>query len=140
MHMDTYVEMFDSPKSISTIKKNRKAKAKRQRTLLAKAHKTVTFAATANLEKAIQQTKGKVAKIAQECRETNRKFRDREFDLFLDDDDCLYNDKSETFSVSGTKRVAQIFEKPQFFIDGANYRDIQQGGIGDCWFIAALAV
>src|SRR5437016_5230635 len=110
-------------KEISTVKKLRKDKAKKQRENLA--HKNVSFAATSNLEMAIKQTKKKVEMIAKECRATNRKFRDREFDLYLDGYDCLYFDHSEDFSDFGVKRVSQIFEKPQFFIDGAEYNDIK---------------
>ena len=36
------------------------------------------------------------------------------------------------------KRVEDIFEKPQFFIDGASAEDVHQGEDGDCWFLAAL--
>ncbi|GBC00137.1 hypothetical protein RclHR1_03760001 [Rhizophagus clarus] len=49
---------------------------------IAAANKTVRFAATSSLEVAIKQTKKKVEMIAKECHATNRKFRDREFDLY----------------------------------------------------------
>ncbi|GBB88679.1 hypothetical protein RclHR1_15230004 [Rhizophagus clarus] len=125
---------------MSTVKNLRMDKAKKHIEDLAAANKTLSFAATANLEVAIKQTKKKVEMIAKECRATNRKFRDREFDLYVDVYDCLYFENAEKFETSGIKRVSQIFEKPQFFIDGSEYNDINQGAIGDCWFVAALAV
>ena len=36
------------------------------------------------------------------------------------------------------KRVSEIFQEPQFFIDGAGATDVYQGQGGDCWFLAAL--
>ena len=42
------------------------------------------------------------------------------------------------FSAVGRKRVEDIFEDPQFFIDGASATDVHQGSSGDCWFLAAL--
>lgn len=36
------------------------------------------------------------------------------------------------------KRVEDIFDDPQFFIDGASATDVHQGSSGDCWFLAAL--
>jgi hypothetical protein len=35
-------------------------------------------------------------------------------------------------------RVQDIFEKPQFFIEGATANDVRQGKEGDCWFMSAL--
>ena len=37
------------------------------------------------------------------------------------------------------KRVADIFDNPQFFVDGASSKDIRQGSEGDCWFLSALS-
>lgn len=36
------------------------------------------------------------------------------------------------------KRVEDIFDDPQFFVDGATATDVHQGSGGDCWFLAAL--
>lgn len=32
----------------------------------------------------------------------------------------------------------EIFEKPQFYIEGATASDVRQGNDGDCWFLSAL--
>ncbi|CAG8549219.1 2641_t:CDS:2 [Acaulospora morrowiae] len=125
---------------VSTIKTKKKARNKKQRQEVSEKHKTIVFAATSNLEKAIQRTKEKVAMIAQEHREQNRKFRDREFDLFVNPMDCLYSLAKTPYNHTGVRRVSKIFKNPQFFIDGVEPNDIKQGSIGDCWFVASLAV
>lgn len=37
------------------------------------------------------------------------------------------------------KRVSDIFETPQFFVEGATAKDVRQGSEGDCWFLSAIA-
>jgi len=68
-------------------------------------------------------------------------FRDIEFDLENDKLRCLYGlFETQLHSPSGVHRVTQLFEKPQFFVDGASANDIVQGDtLDDAWFLSALA-
>jgi hypothetical protein len=36
------------------------------------------------------------------------------------------------------KRVEDIYDDPEFFVDGATANDVKQGMNGDCWFLAAI--
>lgn len=95
---------------------------------------------TKELQTAIDKCKEKVDRIAKECQASNRKFRDIEFDLKNDKYRCLYGLFGRASSeVSDVHRLTQLFEKPQFFVDGASADDIVQGQLDDTWFLSALA-
>jgi hypothetical protein len=62
-----------------------------------------------------------------------------------DRDKCLHGLSSTenpgpAYLPSDVLRVNQIFEKPEFFINGATASDISQGSIGDCWFLSGLSL
>ncbi|KIW06159.1 uncharacterized protein PV09_03321 [Verruconis gallopava] len=100
--------------------------------------------ATTSYEEAVASCRAKVDAIRRECRRLNLKYYDRLFDLPAQDT-LLSLDSKETpvsvkqlVGVGSVKRVEDIYEEPEFFIDGATANDIRQGTNGDCWFLAAI--
>lgn len=106
--------------------------------------------AQSSFEEAAAMCRAKVDKIARECRRINKKYRDPHFDLEadlkLDTRDCLQSLSGirdaklpgSDFKPQGAKRVVDIFDKPQLYIDGPTANDVRQGRDGDCWLLAAL--
>ncbi|KAF6764393.1 hypothetical protein DFP72DRAFT_1163362 [Ephemerocybe angulata] len=97
---------------------------------------------TKELNVAIETTKATVERIAKEYKAANRKYRDTEFDLEYDTGRCLNGYKGNVEVVAkDIQRVTEIFDKPVFFPEGgaASSTAIRQGGLGDCYFLSALA-
>lgn len=47
-------------------------------------------------------------------------------------------DAENMFRPLAVKRVVDIFDNPQFFVNGPTANDVRQGRDGDCWLMAAL--
>ncbi|KAF2117283.1 hypothetical protein BDV96DRAFT_490015 [Lophiotrema nucula] len=107
--------------------------------------------AVASYQEAADACKKKVEKIVKECRRLNQKYRDPHFDIEADFKihqmtpetlpDCLtaLNEDETKFQPMSVKRVEDIFDTPNFFIEGPSANDVRQGNDGDCWFMSALA-
>ncbi|KAJ5717806.1 Alpha/beta hydrolase fold-3 [Penicillium malachiteum] len=100
--------------------------------------------AVKSYEQARRECVKSVARLARECERVNQKYTDPHFDIELDlksgRKNYLYGlDKTnEEMRPRGVKRVTEIFEKPQFFVNGPTASDVRQGYDGDCWLMAAL--
>ncbi|ODH48798.1 hypothetical protein GX48_05123 [Paracoccidioides brasiliensis] len=85
-----------------------------------------------------------VNRIAKQCLRINQKYVDPHFDIEADlksgQRNCLDGLGGENVSMKpkGVKRVSDIFEKPQFYVNNATAGDVRQGNDGDCWLMAAL--
>jgi hypothetical protein len=99
---------------------------------------------TTSYEEAAASCKAKVEAIRRECRRLNQKYYDRMFDLPYNDALLSLNSTENPMSLQGlrgvgsVKRVEDIYEDPEFFVDGATAQDVRQGINGDCWFLAAI--
>ncbi|KIV90165.1 hypothetical protein, variant [Exophiala mesophila] len=85
-----------------------------------------------------------VGRIVKECRRLNQKYRDLHFDIEWDlksgQRNCLdgLSTPGDGMRPKGVKRVTDIFENPQFYINGPTAGDVRQGRDGDCYLMAAL--
>ncbi|KAG9292489.1 hypothetical protein G9A89_001562 [Geosiphon pyriformis] len=101
--------------------------------------------ATANLEREIKITKQKVNRIVKECRQLNRKFRDREFSLEDDPFGALFwNFQHHNGYLPDGKhlyiqRIPDFFTNPVFLTNGICSGDVMQGRIGDCWVLSSVS-
>ncbi|KAJ5513422.1 hypothetical protein N7463_002974 [Penicillium fimorum] len=95
-------------------------------------------------EQARQECQKSVNRIVKECERVNQKYTDPHFDIELDLKSGRRHyldglDKPNTYMrPRGVKRVTEIFENPQFFVNGPTASDVRQGYDGDCWLMAAL--
>ena len=83
-------------------------------------------------EQAKAECERDVNRIIRECRRTNQKYRDPHFDMEVDLKshmrDCIDSLKGDSgMKPRGVKRVPDIFEKPQFYIDDPTAGDVRQG-------------
>jgi hypothetical protein len=102
--------------------------------------------AATSWEEAAGECRVKVAAIVDECKRLNQKYRDALFDLDADPY-CLQSlggrcpEDIESRRIEAPpwiKRVEDIFDDPQFYIDGPTAADVHQGNAGTCWFLASL--
>ncbi|KAF8749027.1 Cysteine proteinase [Rhizoctonia solani] len=110
----------------------------------------VDLLCTAELEIARERCHQKVEEIIRDCRERNCRYRDIEFDLEDDQERCLYGlnrlalppaePGKLPLEPADVLRVTQIFEEPEFFIDGASSSDVVQSNhAGNSWFMSAVS-
>lgn len=75
------------------------------------------------------------SRLKKECLNRGEKFSDPKFPPH---DSTLYFSKQPPGVVTW-KRPHELVDKPQLFIEGASAKDVTQGQLGNCWFVAACA-
>ncbi|OAX81293.1 hypothetical protein ACJ72_04370 [Emergomyces africanus] len=101
-------------------------------------------AALGSYNRAKEECEHAVNRIVKQCLRINQKYTDPHFNIETDlksgRRNCLdgLERVNEGMRPKGVKRVTDIFEKPEFYVNNATASDIRQGNDGDCWLMAAL--
>lgn len=73
--------------------------------------------------------------IKRKCLKDDILYEDPDFPA---ENSSVFPSRTEEFQFQWT-RPKELIEDPRFFIDGISRFDVNQGEIGDCWFLAAVA-
>uniref|UniRef100_A0ABD2WEK7 Calpain-A n=1 Tax=Trichogramma kaykai TaxID=54128 RepID=A0ABD2WEK7_9HYME len=73
--------------------------------------------------------------LRQECLSQGRLFEDPEFPAI--DSSIFYSKRPDRYIE--WRRPMEIADNPQLFVEGYSRFDVQQGELGDCWLLAAVA-
>ncbi|KAF5316591.1 hypothetical protein D9619_006614 [Psilocybe cf. subviscida] len=89
---------------------------------------------------AYRECEATVKRIASSCRARNRKFRDVDFDLENDRNNCLHSlELSNIFNPPQVRRVTDIFDNPVFYKGTPESADIIEGEAMNCHLVSALS-
>ena len=73
--------------------------------------------------------------LKQECLKSKTLFVDKEFPT---NDSSLYRKTKPNVELTW-KRASELVKNPEFIVNGIVPEDLDQGVLGDCWFIASVA-
>ncbi|XP_024122541.1 calpain-5 [Oryzias melastigma] len=73
------------------------------------------------------------AELKRDCIQRRKLFEDPEFPA--NDSSVFYEEKP--FGIVEWKRPGEISSDPRLFVEGINSHDLNQGDVGNCWFVAA---
>ncbi|KAG5188255.1 hypothetical protein JKP88DRAFT_287577 [Tribonema minus] len=79
--------------------------------------------------------------IVGHCKRRGEKYEDPDFPVLADPERCLYinNPNAEIHAPAQWLRPTDLSSDPQMFVEGVHAGDIQQGVLGTCYLLGALA-